>query len=120
MIETHAKLNDIEANSAIIEHDVVVAGRRIGSMDMATTRMVGSMQALQAAFATPGTAPRQTLDMSTPVHLPQQPQPTAEASGLNVFSRCGQTEQPAACGGRPLGSYPDNLPQPAYPGTDCR
>ena len=54
--------------------------------------------------------------MSTPILPTQQQQPTVEALGLNVFAGCGQPEQPAACGGRPLGLYPENLPQPALPG----
>ena len=74
------------------------------------------MRALQAAFSTPGTAPPQTFNMSTPIQPSQQPQPTAEAPGLNVFAGCGQPEQPAACGGRPLGLYPEKLPHPAQPG----
>ena len=48
-VDTDAKLNDIEANSAIIENKLAIAGRRLCSMDMATTRMVESMLALQAA-----------------------------------------------------------------------
>ena len=85
-------------------------------MGMALTRMVESMRALQPAFTTPGTAPPQTFNMSTPAKPPQQPQRTAEAPGLNMLAGCGQPEPPAACGGRPLGSYPENLPQPAQPG----
>ena len=114
--DTDAKIKNMESNSAVVEHNFVVAGRRLDAMDMALTRMVESMRALQAAFTTPGTAPPQTCNMSTPVQPPQQPQPTAEAAGLNMFASCGQPAPPAACGGRPLGSYPENLPQPAQPG----
>ena len=57
--------------------------------------------------------------MSTPIQpTQQQQQPTVGAPGLNAFAGCGQPEQPAACGGRPLGLYLENLPQPAQPGMD--
>ena len=97
---------------AIIENNCVVAGRRLAAMDGALTGMVDSMRALQAAFTTPGAAPPQTFNMSTPLQMSQQPQPTANAPGLNLFAGGGQREPPAACGGRPLGTYPENLPQP--------
>ena len=68
----------MESNLAIIENHFVVAGRRLDAMDMAPTRMVDRMRALQAAFTTPRTAPPQTFNMSTPIQPSQQPQPTAK------------------------------------------
>ena len=114
--DTDAKINDLDANSTIIENHFVIVGGRLDSMDIAMTRMMESMRALQAVFTTQGMALPQMFNMSMPSHPPQQPQPTAEAPGLNMFSGCSQPEPPAACGGRPLCSYPDNLPRPAQPG----
>ena len=117
--EVGANVAGMESNFATIENNCVVAGRRLDAMDGALTRMVDSMRALQAAFTTPGTAPPQTFNMSTPIQpTQQQQQPTVGAPGLNAFAGCGQPEQPAACGGRPLGQYPENLPQPEQPGMD--
>ena len=65
--DTDATINNIESYSAIIENSFVVAGRRLDAMDMALTRMVESTRALQTAFTTPGTAPPQTFNVSTPV-----------------------------------------------------
>ena len=74
------EINSLKSNSAVIEKHFVAAGRRLDYMDMALTRLVESMRALQAAFTTPGTAPPQTFNMSTLAHPPQQPQPTANQS----------------------------------------
>ena len=64
---TDAKISNIESNSAITENKFVAAGRRLDAMDMALTRMVESVRALQNAFTIQGTAPPQTFNMSTPV-----------------------------------------------------
>ena len=72
--DTDARINSIESNEVIIEINLVVASRRLDAMDKTLTRMVETMRALHAAFTTPGTAPPQAFDMSTPVQHPQQPQ----------------------------------------------